>query len=115
MDPVAIYECLNTSDKEKELLLSTNPEDEPAASALFNQKILLNQQGWKSEDGATQDKLEIHLMNYANWLKALVAPAAVTSTGSVQAPAAFSSLPLDQISNWNNRLLISSRSIEVQA
>ena len=69
LDPVAIHEYLNTSDKEKELLLSTNPKDDSAASALFNQNFLLNQPGWKSDSGATQDKLELRLANYANWLK----------------------------------------------
>lgn len=70
LDPVAVHEYLNTSDKEKELLLSTNPKDQLAASALFNQKFLLNQPGWKSEDSTTLDKLEIRLANYASWLKA---------------------------------------------
>jgi len=70
LDPVAIHEYLSTSDKEKELLLSTNPKDQPAASTLFNQKFLLNQSGWKSDNGTTQDKLELRLANYANWLKA---------------------------------------------
>ena len=69
LDPVAIHEYLNTSDKEKELLLSTNPKDHSTASALFNQKFLLNQPGWKSDSDTTQDKLEIRLVNYANWLK----------------------------------------------
>jgi len=69
LDPMAIHEYLSTSDKEKELLLSTNPKDQPAASTLFNQKFLLNQLGWKSDGGTTQDKLEIRLANYANWLK----------------------------------------------
>jgi hypothetical protein len=70
LDPVAVHEYLTTSDKEKELLLSTNPKDQSASSALFNQKFLLNQPGWKSEDGTTQAKLEIRLSNYATWLKA---------------------------------------------
>ena len=69
LDPVAIHEYSNTGDKEKELLLSTNPKDHSTASALFNQKFLLNQPGWKSESDTTQDKLEIRLVNYANWLK----------------------------------------------
>jgi len=69
LDPVAIHEYLNTSDKEKELLLSTNPKDHTAASALFNQKFLLNQPGWKLENGTTQDRLEIRLTNYSSWLK----------------------------------------------
>src|SRR5436190_23210688 len=45
LTPVDIYEYLNTNAKEKELLLSTNPKDKLAASALFNQKFLLNQPG----------------------------------------------------------------------
>ena len=69
LDPVAVHEYLNTSDKEKSLLLSTNPKDQSAALALSDQKFLLNQPGWKS-DGPTQNKLSIRLANYANWLKA---------------------------------------------
>ena len=69
LDPVAIHEYLNTTDKEKEILLSTNPKDQPPASALFNQKFLLNQPGWKSEGGTTQEKLERRLASYSNWLK----------------------------------------------
>jgi hypothetical protein len=69
LDPVAIHEYLNSSDKEKDLLLSTNPKDQSTASALSDQKFLLNQPGWKS-DGTTQNKLAIRLANYANWLKA---------------------------------------------
>jgi hypothetical protein len=70
LDPVAIHEYLNTNDKEKELLLSTNPKDQPAASNLFNQKFLLNQPEWKLENGTTQEKLDLRLANYAEWLKA---------------------------------------------
>ena len=69
LTPVDIHEYLNTTDKEKELLLSTNSDDEPAASSLFNQKFLLNQLEWKSGDDTTQDNLERRLANYANWLK----------------------------------------------
>ena len=69
LDPVAIHEYLHTSNKEKELLLSTDPKDRPSASALFNQKFLLNQPGWKTKDGTTLENLEIRLKNYANWLK----------------------------------------------
>jgi|SRR5687768_14899540 len=69
LDPVAINEYLNTTDREKEILLSTDPKDRPTASALFNQKYLLNQPEWKSEGATTVDKLELRLANYANWLK----------------------------------------------
>ena len=69
LTPVDIYEYLNTNDQEKELLLSTNPKDQLAASAVFNQKFLLNQPGWKSDGGTIQDKLETRLENYANWLR----------------------------------------------
>jgi hypothetical protein len=69
LDPVAIHEYLNTSDKEKKLLLSTDSKDQPVALSLFNQTFLLNQPEWKSGSGTTQDKLEIRLANYANWLR----------------------------------------------
>jgi hypothetical protein len=70
LDPVAIDEYLNTTDKEKELLLSTNPNNQPAASDLFNRKFLLNQPGWTSGSDTTEEKLDKRLTNYANWLKA---------------------------------------------
>jgi len=69
LDPVAIHEYMNTTDKEKELLLSINPQDQHAAAVLFNQKFLLSQPDWKSNDNTTEDNLEIRLANYANWLK----------------------------------------------
>lgn len=68
LTPIDVYEYLNTSEKEKELLLSTNPKDQPAASALFNEKFLLNQPGWKGNQGTIQD-LEKELGNFSNWLK----------------------------------------------
>jgi hypothetical protein len=70
LTPVDIHEYLNTGDKEKELLLSPGLKDHSAASALFNQKFLLNQPEWKLEGGSTEEKLELRLRNYANWLKA---------------------------------------------
>ena len=39
LHPVDIHEYLNTSDKEKELLLSTNPKDYTAASDFIQSKI----------------------------------------------------------------------------
>lgn len=69
LTPVDIYEYLNTSDEEKELLLSTNPANKSAASALFNQKFLLNQPGWKDSRGTVQD-LDTELRNFSAWLKA---------------------------------------------
>ena len=51
------------------MLLSTNPQDQHAASVLFNQKFLLVQPNWKSDDGTAEDKLELRLANYAKWLK----------------------------------------------
>jgi len=68
LTPVDIHEYLNTNEKEKELLLSTNPKDQPTASALFNKKFLLNQTGWKDNKGTIQD-LEKELGNFSNWLK----------------------------------------------
>ncbi len=68
LTPVDIYEYLNTSDEEKELLLSTNPENKSRASALFNEKFLLNQHGWKSSRGTAED-LDTELRNFSDWLK----------------------------------------------
>jgi hypothetical protein len=70
LTPIDIDEYLHTSDKEKELLLSTSSKDYNAASALFNQKFLLNQPDWKLDSDTTDGKLELRLANYANWLKA---------------------------------------------
>jgi hypothetical protein len=69
LDPVAIHEYMNTTQKEKELLLSVNPQDQSAASILFNQKFLLSQTSWKSNDDTPESKLDLRLANYANWLK----------------------------------------------
>ena len=69
LTPVDIHEYLNTSEMEKALLLSTNPKDQPAASALFNEKFLLNQAGWKDNLGNVQG-LEKELGNFSDWLQA---------------------------------------------
>lgn len=69
LDPVSIHEYLNTTKEEKELLLSSDPENQPIASALFNQKFLLNQPKWKSRRESVLEDLEKRLKNYANWLK----------------------------------------------
>jgi hypothetical protein len=68
LTPIDIHEYLSTNEKEKELLLSTNPKDQSAASALFNEKFLLNQPSWKGSQGTVQD-LEKELKNFSNWLK----------------------------------------------
>lgn len=68
IDPVTIYEYLNTSNKEKELLLSTDPKNQSAASALFNQNFLFNQSGWQGGKGTAED-MEKGLANFSNWLK----------------------------------------------
>lgn len=67
LDPVSIHEFISTSDKEKQILLSINPEDQAVVSSVFNQKFLLNQSGWIS-DGSPLENLEVRLGNYANWL-----------------------------------------------
>lgn len=69
LTPIDIHEYLNTNNTEKQLLLSTSSKDYTVASALFNQKFLLNQPEWKLESGTTEDKLERRLGNYAHWLK----------------------------------------------
>jgi hypothetical protein len=66
--PIDIYEYLNTSNEEKQLLLSTNPADKFPASTLFNKKLLLNQPGWKGSRGTVQD-LDNELRNFSNWIK----------------------------------------------
>ena len=69
LTPIDLHEYLNTNEMEKALLLSTNPKEEPAASALFNEKFLLNQSGWKDNSGNI-DGLEKELKNFSDWLKA---------------------------------------------
>lgn len=69
LTPVDIHEYLNTTDKEKELLLSTNPADQSLASALFNKKFLLNQPDWRGSHGTTED-LDNELKKFSNWLQA---------------------------------------------
>ena len=68
LTPVDIHEYLNTSEGEKALLLSIDPRNEPAASALFNEKFLLNHPDWKGSRGTIQD-LEKELGNFSSWLK----------------------------------------------
>ena len=68
LTPVDIHEYLSTNEKEKEILLSTNPKDQSAVSAVFNEKFLLNQPGWKGSKGTAQD-LEKELRNFSDWLK----------------------------------------------
>jgi hypothetical protein len=69
LDPITIHEYLNTSEKDRELLLSSNPKDESAASALFNRKFLLNQPEWNPTGETSQDQLELRLENYSKWLR----------------------------------------------
>jgi hypothetical protein len=69
LTPIDIYEYLNTNEGEKKLLLSTNPAEKSAASALFNEKFLLNQPGWKGSHGSVDD-LDKELQNFSHWLKA---------------------------------------------
>lgn len=66
--PIDIHEYLNTTDKEKELLLSIDPADEPTASELFNKKFMLHQSGWKGSRGSVED-LDGELNKFADWLK----------------------------------------------
>ena len=68
LTPIDIYEYLNTTSEEKELLLSTSPADKPEASDLFNKKFLLNQPGWKGSHGTAED-LDNELKKYSDWLR----------------------------------------------
>lgn len=70
LDPVAIDEYLNTDHREKELLLSINPNDHLAAQKLFNEKFLLNQPEWRPVNNYVQDRLSLRLSNYSSWLRA---------------------------------------------
>ncbi len=69
LTPIDVYEYLNTSNEEKDLLLSTNPKDKSTASILFNKKFLLNQPGWKGSRGSVED-LDNELRSFSNWLRA---------------------------------------------
>ncbi len=66
--PVDIHEYLSTNEHEKQLLLSTDPKNQVSASALFNDKFLLNQPAWKGSRGTVPD-VERELGNFANWLR----------------------------------------------
>jgi hypothetical protein len=68
LTPIDIYEYLNTTNEEKELLLSTSPADRLAASELFNEKFLLSQPGWKGSRGTAQNS-DNELKNYSEWLR----------------------------------------------
>jgi len=69
LDPVSIHEYLNTSTKEKQILLSRNIKDKEAASAIFNKTFLLFSSSWKSNRDDIYSDLENRLKNYANWLR----------------------------------------------
>jgi hypothetical protein len=66
LDPISIHEYLNTSENEKQLLLSTEPSNQPAVSALRSEKSLFSNSNWKDITG---NELETQLRNYANWLR----------------------------------------------
>lgn len=68
LTPVDIHEYFNTSDEEKEVLLSTDPEKMSVATALFNEKFLLNQSGWKGSRGTVAD-VERELRNLSHWVR----------------------------------------------
>jgi len=69
LDPVAIHEYINTSKKEKEILLSRNVNDKETANTIFNKIYLLSLPNWKSGREDINTDLERQLKNYANWLK----------------------------------------------
>jgi hypothetical protein len=69
LDPVSIHEYLNTSEEEKQILLSRDIKDKDAANAIFSKTFLLSSPDWKSSSGDIYRDLERRLKNYANWLK----------------------------------------------
>ena len=66
LDPISIHEYLNTTENEKQLLLSTEPSNQPAVSALRSEKSLFSNPNWKDITG---NELETQLRNYADWLR----------------------------------------------
>ena len=69
LDPVSIHEYLNTNNKEKEILLSRDLNDQSAANDIFNKTFLLSLPNWKNNREDVYIDLERQLKNYANWLK----------------------------------------------
>jgi len=69
LDPVSINEYLNTSDQEKQILLSKDVKDKDAANTIFNKTFLLSSAEWQRNKENIYLDLESHLKNYANWLK----------------------------------------------
>ena len=69
LDPVSIHEYLNTSDEDKQTLLSRDMKDDDAANAIFSKTFLLSLPGWKSSGLDVSRDLERRLDNYAKWLK----------------------------------------------
>jgi hypothetical protein len=69
LDPVSIHEYLNTNATEKQILLSVDPKDEPAATEIFNRKFLLLAPHWRNNGETLDLALERQLRNYSNWLK----------------------------------------------
>jgi len=69
LDPVSIHEYLNTSEEEKQILLSRDIRDQDAANTIFSKTFLLSSPDWKSSREDVYRDLERQLQNYANWLK----------------------------------------------
>jgi hypothetical protein len=69
LDPVSVHEYLNTSEKEKQLLLSIEPNNQPAVSALRTEKSLFSAPNWKGSTGDIHHGLETQLKNHADWLR----------------------------------------------
>jgi hypothetical protein len=69
IDPVSIHEYLNTSEQEKQILLSRNIKDQQAADAIFMKTFLLSSPTWKPGGKDITGDLEQRLRNYAMWLK----------------------------------------------
>jgi hypothetical protein len=69
LDPASIHEYLNTSENEKRLLLSTEPSNQLAASALRRERLISSAPHWKGTTGNASQDLETQLKNYADWLR----------------------------------------------
>jgi hypothetical protein len=69
LDPVSIHEYLNTSDQEKQILLSKDANDKDTANTIFNKSFLLLSPKWKGNRENFLLDIESQLKNYADWLK----------------------------------------------
>jgi hypothetical protein len=69
LDPISIHEYLNTSESEKQVLLSIEPSNQLVASRIRTERSLSSTPAWRGTGGDIYQDLETRLGNFANWLK----------------------------------------------